>query len=146
MRRTIGVGLSALLLALSAGGEASGWGGIDPEGTNVFKGDVEGGGKFYFEARYKHGEPIKMGYVLALSVPVECAEGNAKASFVNEALPLRIKVRKRAFALDAGEIQKAEPGVVSEQHPFVGELTGKLDKDGRHASWDARLRIGRPQR
>lgn len=136
MRRAIGIGCTAVILAGAlvatwAGDDATGFGGVKANGTNVYKGDVAGGGMFYFEVKFKHGEPTKMGYVLALSVPVECAEGATKASFAHDSLPLDVPVRKRKFALDSGEIQQVGE---TELRPFTGSLTGKLDETGKHPS------------
>lgn len=136
MRRAIGVSCAAVILAGAlvaawAGDDARGFGGVKPNSTNVYKGDVAGGGMFYFEVKFKRGEPTKMGYVLALSVPVECAEGTTKSSFAHRTLPLDVPVRKRKFALDSGEIQQVGE---TEVRPFTGSLTGKLDEQGRKAS------------
>lgn len=114
------------------GGLASG--NLNENGTNVYRGEVDGGGKFYFEATYKKGEPTKMGYVIAIRVSVQCAEGGAKATFAHEVLPLEVKVRKRRFALDSGEVQVAVFGEVSVPRPFNGNIAGRLNKDGKGAS------------
>jgi hypothetical protein len=136
MKRVIGLSrvavfLTAFVMVWSAGEQALGviWG--TPHDTNVYKGKVDGGGTIYFEAKTKKYEPVEMGYVLGISIPVDCTEETTRATVTHDSLPLDVRVHKRKFSLDSGDIQQLGE---TEKHPFVGVVSGTISHDNKTAS------------
>jgi hypothetical protein len=132
------ISASAAAVVLAALIAIPSWAGVSANGSNVFAGETQGG-KVYFKADYKRGEPKKVGHLLIVPFTLRCEQGTVKVSVYDDSERVNVPVRRRKFEITSAVFAildnfGPEGGELGEERRFTGSFGGVIDKKGKRAS------------